>query len=218
MVLTGAMRHPQSPGADGPANLLTAVQTAACPSARDLGTLVVMADEIHAARHVRKAHSTSTGAFASPGAGPLGSVVEGVPRLHFSLPRHPALPLPPRRQARAEIIPVSLGSDGVLLQGLEERVDGAVIAAFGAGHVPAGWAQPLENLAARVPVVLASRTGSGSILAATYAFDGSERDLLARGPISGGRLDPYKARLLLLAQLRAGSGPSALTAAFDHYR
>ncbi|WP_053170441.1 asparaginase [Streptomyces sp. SBT349] len=215
-VLTGAMRPPQSPGADGPANLLAAVQTAASPAARDLGALVVMADEIHAARHVRKVHSLSTAAFASPGTGPLGSVVEGVPRLHFSLPRHPGIQLPLARPARVEVLTAALGSDGALLDGLEECVDGAVIAAFGAGHVPASWVKPLENLATRIPVVLVSRTGAGSILSATYAFDGSERDLLDRGLISGGRLDPYKARLLLLAHLRAGSDRAAITAAFDH--
>lgn len=218
VVLTGAMRHPESPGADGPANLLAAVRTAASPAARDLGALVVMADEIHAARHVQKTHTTSTAAFASPGAGPLGSVVEGVPRLYFSLRRHPALPLRLARLARVEVIPAALGSDGALLGGLEERVDGLVIAAFGAGHVPASWVKPLEALASRLPVVLTSRTGVGSILSTTYAFDGSERDLLSRGLIGGGRLDPYKARLLLLAHLRAGSDRAAIEAAFDHHR
>ncbi|GAA4199656.1 asparaginase [Streptosporangium oxazolinicum] len=215
VVLTGAMRNPEMAGADGPANLLSAIRTAASPAFRNLGILVVFADEIHAARHVRKIHSTSTSAFSSPGAGPIGHVIEGRPRPHFSLPRRPTVALPFTRQARVEVIHTTLGSDGILLQGLDERLDGLVIAAFGAGHVPATWVERLEELAARIPVVLTSRTGAGSVLSSTYAFRGSESDLLARGLINGGSLDPYKARLLLLAHLSTGADLTVITNAFE---
>ncbi|MFC7614216.1 asparaginase [Actinokineospora soli] len=79
VVVTGAMRPPGSPGADGPANLYAAVKVATSADARGLGALVVMSDEVHGARFVRKGHTSSTGAFASPGFGPLGLVVEGEP-------------------------------------------------------------------------------------------------------------------------------------------
>ncbi|WP_424892284.1 asparaginase [Streptomyces sp. XH2] len=214
VVLTGAMRPPRAPGADGPANLLAAVRTAACRSVGDVGVVVVFADEIHAARHVRKAHSTSIAAFTSPGAGPVGHVVEGRVRLHAAPLRPAGFSATAVRPVRVEIVPAALGSDGVLLDVLEDRVDGLVIAAFGAGHVPAGWVDRLKQLASRMPVVLTSRTGSGSVLTSTYGFTGSESDLLGRGLISGGALDSYKARLLLWAHLAAGSDRPAIEAAF----
>lgn len=73
------MRNPSLPGADGPANLLAAVQVAATPEARGLGALVVFNDEIHAARFVAKTHTSSLSAFRSRPVGALGWLTEGVP-------------------------------------------------------------------------------------------------------------------------------------------
>jgi L-asparaginase len=88
-VVTGAMRNPTLAGADGPANLLAAVQTAASSAARDLGALVVFADEIHAAAWVRKTHTTSGHTFVSANGGPLGYLVKGRPLGGWrSGPRH----------------------------------------------------------------------------------------------------------------------------------
>lgn len=77
IVVTGAMRGPQAPGADGPANLLAAVTVAASADARGCGVLVVINDEIHTARLAKKSHTSLTSAFESPGGGPVGAVVEG---------------------------------------------------------------------------------------------------------------------------------------------
>ncbi|WP_442815242.1 asparaginase [Streptomyces sp. NBC_01298] len=218
VVITGAMRNPQMPGADGPANILAAVRTAACPEARGIGVLVAFADELHAARHVQKTHSTSTSAFTSPGAGPVGHLVEGQPRIHFLVPRQAPIGLPVRL-ACVEVIEATLGSEGSLLDAPADRLDGLVVAAFGAGHVPQIWAQRLGNLAARIPVVLTSRTGAGSVLTHTYDFGpGSETDLLGRGLVNGGRLEPRKARLLLLALLRSGADQTAIRTVFAAHR
>lgn len=215
VVVTGAMRNPTLAGADGPANLLAAVQTAAHPTARDQGVLVVLADEIHAAARVRKTHTTSGSAFRSANGGPLGYVVEGTPRLFNRSAERSMFELTDLRSApRVALVTVSLGDDGLLLDGLVDRVDGVVVAAFGAGHVSWNMVPALEELAVRVPVVLASRTGAGAGLASTYGFPGSEKDLLSRELIRAGFLDPLKARILLWALLATGHDHAAAREAF----
>ncbi|MGD1220577.1 asparaginase [Streptomyces krungchingensis] len=214
VVFTGAMRNAATAGADGPANLLAAVQTAGSAEARGAGVLVVLGDEIHAARHVRKMHTTSPGAFGSPNTGPLGYVAEGSARFHQSLKPIAPLPLPAGALPQVEIVTASLGSSGTLLKGLENEVAGLVVAAFGVGHVPDSWCSRLEALAAAMPVVLASRIGTGPVLTSTYGFSGSESDLLTRGLIGAGTLDPYKARLLLAALLAADTPRPEVAKAF----
>jgi L-asparaginase len=214
------MRNPTLAGADGPANLLAAVQVAAHPAARGLGCLVVLADEIHAARWVRKLHSTSVAAFASPGRGPIGHVAEGTPRIWARPERLDLGDLAPSAAVRVPVVAMTLGDDGFLLTALEPGVDagqvhGLVIAGFGVGHVPGSLVERLGSLAQRIPVVLTSRTGAGPVAASTYAFPGSESDLLSRALIGGGYLDPFKARVLLHLLLGAGADRRRIQAAFS---
>ena len=216
-VVTGAMRNPTLAGADGPANLLAAARVAASDAARDLGVLVVLDDEIHAARWVRKQHSTRTSTFGSRDVGPLGQVIEERVRVLVRPDRPAPLPWPDAGRLAARRVAlhvVSLEDDGAQLDCLADTHDGLVVAGFGAGHVPATMAPRLGALAERIPVVLTSRTGGGSVLSHTYGAVGSEVDLLARGLVNGGLLDPYKSRVLLRLLLAAGADRVAVAEAF----
>lgn len=197
IVVTGAMRNASMAGADGPANVLAAIRVAASTEARGQGCMVVLGEEIHAARWVRKTHATSPTAFTSY-PGPIGYVAEDRVRFMTRPGDSPKIDL---RQAtgtaRTAVVTVGLGDDGTVLRAIGDHVDGLVVAAFGAGHVPMACVDVLTDLAKGMPVILATRTGTGPVLRHTYGFPGSESDLLARGLISAGPLDPIKARILL---------------------
>ena len=216
LVVTGAMRNPTLAGADGPANLLAAVTVAVAPGARRAGCLVVLGDEIHAARWVRKTHTTSPAAFRSPDTGPVGLVAEGSARI-LSRPARMTLDVevPHPVTVRTAVLPVVLGEDGETLRRAAVGLDGLVVAGFGVGHVPAATVPVLTDLAAAMPVVLASRIGAGPVLTATYGFPGSESDLLARGLIGAGALDCYKARVLLHLLLAAGTDRGGIAKTFE---
>ena len=219
VVVTGAMRNPTLPGADGPANLLASVQVAASDVARGLGTVVVLNDEIHAARFVRKTHTQSPATFESPLAGPLGFVSEGTPRVALRPANRHHVSLPADSQDRPVALLTSvLGDDGRLV-GEVERLGyaGLVIEAMGGGHLPSVMVEPLAKMASRMPVVLASRTGGGEVLRRTYGFPGSETDLLSHGLINAGTLDGRKARLLLSLLLRSGASEDEISATFDRW-
>ncbi|MDQ0605533.1 L-asparaginase [Streptomyces canus] len=197
IVVTGAMRNASMAGADGPANVLAAIRTAASTEAQGMGCVVVFGEEIHAARWVRKTHATSPTAFTSY-PGPIGYVAEDRVRILARPSTAPTIaPQGATASARTAVFTVGIGEDGTLLHVLGDHVDGLVVAAFGAGHVPMACVDALTDLAKRMPVILATRTGSGPVLRQTYGFPGSESDLLARGLISGSTLDPVKARILL---------------------
>jgi L-asparaginase len=220
VVVTGAMRNPTLAGADGPANILAAIRVAGSRQMRGLGCLVVMNDEVHAARWVRKRHTTSTATFGSPNVGPIGALVEGTPYLRVRPSRRappPSLAAPgDMALVRTVVVPVVLGDDGELVRQVARGAfDGLVVAAFGVGHVPERLVDDLTELAARIPVVLASRVGAGPVLTDTYGYRGSETDLLARSLIPAYDLDCYKARILLHVLLAGGESRDRMVSAFQ---
>ena len=216
VVVTGAMRNPTLPGADGPANLLAAIQVAASDAARGIGTVVVLNDEIHLARFVRKTNTSNPATFRSDPVGPVGWISEDVARVvlrpagrhKVTLPKNP-------EESPVALYHVALGDDARLLSEIEEKgYAGLVVEAMGGGHVPSVMIGTLEDLASKMPVVLASRTGGGEVLRSTYGFVGSETDLLERGLIYAAHLDGRKARLLLTLLLQSGATKEEIAQTF----
>jgi L-asparaginase len=218
VVLTGAMRGADAPGADGPANLLAAARVAASPEARGLGTLVVLNYDIHAARFVQKSHTALPSAFLSPLAGPLGTMIEGRPRFYVRVARTPCLAAGAGPPEPVALVKTAMGDDTRLFGHLADMgYSGAVIEGMGAGHVHADAAPVLGELATRFPVVLASRVMTGPVFTDTYGYPGGEIDLIARGLIPAGCLSGLKARLLLSLVLRTTRDRQAIGDAFAAY-
>ncbi|WP_298056247.1 type II asparaginase, partial [uncultured Campylobacter sp.] len=77
IVMVGAMRNSGSLSADGPLNIFNAVNVAMNKEAAGKGVMVVMNDEIHAAREVTKTNTTAVDTFKSPNSGKIGTVFYG---------------------------------------------------------------------------------------------------------------------------------------------
>ena len=213
IVLTGAMRNPTVPGTDGPANLISAFLVAGSPLAAGLGPLVVFNDELHAARFVTKSHTSRVSTMASPGAGPLGDVVERRVDVWWRPAWEDYLGEPDSFDGvEVELVRVAAGvSDGLLRAAAAGKPAGIVIEGTGGGHLPPPLLPALdEALAAGIAVVLASRTAAGPNLESTYRMAGGETDLIERGVIPAGALTGHKARLRLLVGLALGRDPRTL--------
>ena len=210
IVLTGAMRSSNELGSDGVYNYLSALRVASDDKATDKGVLVVMNDEIHAAKYVTKTHTTNVSTFQTPTHGPLGLIMKqeilyfktAEPRVRFDLDRIEGL---------VPIITVYAGMTDELLDMLDwNKVDGLIIQAFGAGNIPKETAQKLESLLHKgIPVALVSRCFNG-IAEPVYAYQGGGVQLQKAGVLFVKELNAQKARLKLLIALNAGLKGEAL--------
>ncbi|HEL2057614.1 TPA: asparaginase [Streptococcus suis] len=204
IVLTGAMRSSNELGSDGVYNYLTALRVAADDKSADKGVLVVMNDEIHAAKYVTKTHTTNVSTFQTPTHGPLGLVTKreilffktAEPRVRFDLKRVAGL---------VPIIKSYADMDPFLLESLAHTdIDGIVIEALGAGNLPPAVLPALDNLLDKgIPVVLVSRCFNG-IAEPVYSYQGGGVDLENKGILFVKELNAQKARIKLLIALEAG--------------
>jgi L-asparaginase len=208
VVLTAAMRPATAISADGPQNLIDAVQLARMEGVR--GVVAVLAGTVHAGAEVRKVHTYRLDAFGSGDAGPLAHLEAGLLRRHRPWPQGEglgtaALPADPAGWPRVEIITSHAGARGAVVDALRATgVDGIVVAATGNGTVHHALQAALAAAqAAGVRVLRSSRCLDGAVL-------GGTPDSFA----SAGALTPVQARVALLLDLiaqRGGASPGPRT-------
>ena len=202
VVLVGSMRPSTALSADGPINLYNAVLLAAHPDAAGRGVLVAMNDQIHAARDVTKANTTTADTFRTTELGMIGYIQGGKPffyrqvtRKHtvdteFDISKLDALPQVDVAYAYANVGAVAV--EALVNAGAR----GLVHAGVGNGSLPAKTKPAL--VAARekgVIVVRSSRVGQG-IVARNGEANDDQLDFVAADTLS-----PQKARILLMLAL-----------------
>jgi L-asparaginase len=201
VVITGAMRPMTAMSNDAEVNLLDCVRVAATERAGNRGVLVVLNNQIQAAREVTKSSTSRLDTFKSADLGFLGyadsdgEVVfyRDPTRRHtyqteFDLERTGAMP-------RVDIAFAYSGVDGAAIAALAKAgCEGMVAAGLGSGGAPRPFLDALSDVvAAGIPVVVASQAGSGRAMARRAAAE--------RGFLFADNLLPRKARVLLMLAL-----------------
>ena len=204
IVMTGAMRSSNELGSDGIYNYRTALRVAADEKSADKGVLVVMNDEIHAAKYVTKTHTTNVSTFQTPTHGPLGLVTKREILFFKAADKRVRFDL----QAINGVVPIIKSyadMDTILLDALVEApISGLVIEALGAGNLPPASISAIKKLINKqLPIVLVSRCFNG-IAEPVYAYDGGGIQLEELGVLFVKELNSQKARIKLLIAVNAG--------------
>ncbi len=215
VVLVGSMRSATEISADGPANLLNGVRVAASKEAAEKGVLVVLNEDIAAARDVWKTDNRRVHTFRSPELGFIGfadpdTVIfyRSPLRPHtwqseFDLSGIDSLP-------RVELAVDYTGFDGSTIDYLAgSGPDGIVLATFAGGRMSAGARRAVaEAVEAGIPLVIASRVPGGRIIGNPL---GDSAAIIARD------LPAHKARILLMLALTRTRAPGEIQQIFDTY-
>lgn len=202
VVVVGAMRNGSELGYDGPSNLAAAICTAIHPNSRQKGVLVVLNNEVNAAREVTKMHTMSLDTFKSPEFGPIG-IVDQDDVIYYHKQSIPTRHVMTNEiETDVHLIKAVAGMDSMLLDFLvSQNVKGIVIEAMGRGNVPPQMVPGIESaLKHQIPVVIVSRCPMGRVLG-SYGYDGGGAQLQNMGAIFASNLNGQKARIQLMLAL-----------------
>ncbi|MFL5287746.1 MAG: asparaginase [Rhodopila sp.] len=216
VVIVGAQRPSSALSSDAGMNLVNAIRVAATPEARGMGVLVVLNDEIHAAREVTKTSTLRLQTFRTPDFGVLGHadgdavafyrrpMRRHAPDTEFDAATIAALP-------RVDISYSHAGGDGVAVRAfVAAGARGIIAAGFAPGYCPPGEIEALAEAARQgIAVVQSTRAGSGR------TFRGSK--LRQAGILIADNLNPQKARILLALALTVTSDPDEIARMFRTY-
>jgi L-asparaginase len=209
VAFAAAMRSGAEPAADGPRNLICAARVAAADDAAGLGAVLVMNDEVHAARWAVKTDSYRVSAFSSPGHGPLGHATPE--RLAIrSRPERFTIAPPGRLGREVAVVKTYTGMGEGLIDAVlaDTGAAGLVLEGTGAGNVPGAALPGIARAAERgLPVVVATRTATGGTIP-IYGGPGGGVTLRELGVAGAGGLTAAKARLLLMIALEHVGGRS----------
>jgi L-asparaginase len=195
---------------------VAAVRTAAAPESRGRGVLVVLNDEIQAAREVTKTSVARLQTFRTPDFGVLGQVDGDSVRYYRRSERAtaPGTPFDIRPLTALPRVDIAYGyadADGTAVRAFRAAgARGLVSAGLAPGMTPPGEADALEAAAAAgLVVVMSTRAGSGVVPLTTR--------LRSRGILSADNLTPQKARILLALALTVTAEPEAVARLFATY-
>ena len=217
VVVTGSMRPPSALGTDADNNLLGSIILAGSQEARDKGVMIMLNDEIQAAREVTKQNSYRVETFGSRELGMLGyldsdlkpvfyreSTRKHTHQTEFDVSGIAELP-------RVDVVYAVAGGDGLLTRALiEAKVPGIVGAGTGGGAGSPDWNDALvEARNAGAVVVMTTRAGAGRVIPTTRSKE--------NGIISGDNLSAQKARILLMLALSTSNDIGRIQNMFDIY-
>lgn len=214
VVMVGAQRPASGLSSDMPMNLLNAVRVAASPEARGMGVLLLLNDEIHAAREVSKTATWRMQTFRTPDFGVLGQADADrvvfyrrplrrvMPDTAFDLRAIDALP-------RVDIAYSHADADATAIRAfVAAGARGIVSAGFAPGSPTPAEADALaEAVEAGVVVVQSTRVGSGRVVRG--------EKMTRQGLLAADNLTPQKARILLALALTVTQDPAEIMQLFD---
>lgn len=216
VVVVGAQRPSTGLSSDAGMNLANACRVAGDKRARGLGALVLLNDEIHAAREVTKTSTSRMQTFRSPDFGCLGHVdADAVAwyrrplrkagrETEFDVRGLESLP-------RVDIVYSYAGADGAGIGGfISAGAQGLVSAGFAPSFVSPAMAEAMiAVMKAGTPIAASTRAGSGRIFYTTR--------MRAAGFVNADNLNPQKARVLLMLGLTVTRELAELNRIFAEY-
>lgn len=208
VVVVGAMRPFTAVSRDGPFNLLNAVRVAGTPTARGNGVMILLNDEINAARDTTKTNTYRVDTFVARDMGPLGyadsdrvvfyrkPTYRHTTKSEFDVSSLKDLP-------RVDVTYVYQESDGTAIDAfVAAGAKGVVLTDSNEKSIKAGQKKG-------VVFVMSDRKGSGRVVE-------SEKQA-AKGLVTSDNLNPHKARILLRLALTKTSDPKEIQRMFNEY-
>lgn len=216
VILIGAQRNASVKDFDGPRNLLNAARVCVSDDAKGKGALLVMNNQINAAREVTKTHTTDVETFKSGDYGVLGNVDMDRVVFYNAPLRKQHIPLLDTPLSKVEIVTMYGGADGSLVDAaVANGAKGIVIQALGLGNVNIPMYESIKKAIEQdITVVISTRVPNGRVLP-NYGFQGGGKTLQEIGAVFADNLSPQKARILLMLALQHTNDRVKLQDHFD---